>query len=98
KAMSTQADVVSSAYAKMSNTLESKTEILKESFKNLGIEIYSKLKEPLKNATDIGIKCLQDLNNQFSNGSLKEGVSQIAQSFGNLTSTIIKITTKALPT
>ncbi|WP_330400183.1 hypothetical protein, partial [Clostridioides difficile] len=38
------------------------------------------------------------MNNQISNGSLKEGVSQIAQSFGNLTSTIIKITTKALPT
>ncbi|HGM3198046.1 TPA: phage tail tape measure protein [Clostridioides difficile] len=98
KAMSTQADVVGSAYAKMSNTLESKIGILKESFKNLGIEIYSKLKEPLKNATDIGIKCLQDLNNQFSNGSLKEGVSQIAQSFGDLTSTIIKVATKALPT
>ncbi|MCX4202302.1 phage tail tape measure protein [Clostridioides difficile] len=98
KAMSTQADVVGSAYAKMSNTLESKIGILKESFKNLGIEIYSKLKEPLKNAAETGIKCLQDLNNQFSNGSLKEGVSQIAQSFGNLTSTIIKITTKALPT
>ncbi|MDL0353933.1 phage tail tape measure protein, partial [Clostridioides difficile] len=98
KAMSTQADVVGSAYAKMSNTLESKVGILKESFKNLGIEIYSKLKEPLKNATDIGIKCLQDLNNQFSNGSLKEGVSQIAQSFGDLTSTIIKVATKALPT
>ncbi|MCU5810220.1 phage tail tape measure protein [Clostridioides difficile] len=98
KAMSTQADVVGSAYAKMSNTLESKVGILKESFKNLGIEIYSKLKEPLKNAVEIGIKCLQDLNNQISNGSLKEGVSQIAQSFGNLTSTIIKITTKALPT
>ncbi|HGM3506601.1 TPA: phage tail tape measure protein [Clostridioides difficile] len=98
KAMSTQVDVVSSAYAKMSNTLESKVGILKESFKNLGIEIYSKLKEPLKNATDIGIKCLQDLNNQFSNGSLKEGVSQIAQSFGDLASTIIKIATKSLPT
>ncbi|EOY7326255.1 phage tail tape measure protein [Clostridioides difficile] len=98
KAMSTQADVVGSAYAKMSNTLESKIGILKESFKNLGIEIYSKLKEPLKNAAETGIKCLQDLNNQFSNGSLKEGVSQIAQSFGDLTSTIIKIATKALPT
>ncbi|EGT3845688.1 phage tail tape measure protein [Clostridioides difficile] len=98
KAMSTQADVVSSAYAKMSNTLESKVGILKESFKNLGIEIYSKLKEPLKNAAETGIKCLQDLNNQISNGSLKEGVSQIAQSFGDLTSTIIKIATKALPT
>lgn len=97
KAMSTQADVVSSAYAKMSNTLESKVGILKESFKNLGIEIYSKLKEPLKNAAETGIQCLQDLNNQFSNGSLKEGVSQIAQSFGDLTSTIIKVATKALP-
>ncbi|HBF9935424.1 TPA: phage tail tape measure protein [Clostridioides difficile] len=97
KAMSTQADVVSSAYAKMSNTLESKVGILKESFKNLGIEIYSKLKEPLKNAAETGIQCLQDLNNQFSNGSLKEGVSQIAQSFGDLTSTIIKIATKSLP-
>ncbi|HGT1701469.1 TPA: phage tail tape measure protein [Clostridioides difficile] len=98
KAMSTQADVVGSAYSKMSNTLESKVGILKESFKNLGIEIYSKLKEPLKNAAETGIKCLQDLNNQFSNGSLKEGVSQIAQSFGDLTSTIIKVATKALPT
>ncbi|MCC0633645.1 phage tail tape measure protein [Clostridioides sp. ZZV15-6388] len=98
KAMSTQADVVGSAYAKMSNTLESKVGILKESFKNLGIEIYSKLKEPLKNATETGIKCLSDLDKQFSSGSLKAGVSQIAQSFGDLTSTIIKVATKALPT
>lgn len=98
KAMSTQADVVGSAYAKMSNTLESKIGILKESFKNLGIEIYSKLKEPLKNATETGIKCLSDLDKQFSSGSLKAGVSQIAQSFGDLTSTIIKVATKALPT
>ncbi|MGO0884911.1 phage tail tape measure protein [Clostridioides difficile] len=97
KAMSTQADVVGSAYAKMSNTLESKVGILKESFKNLGIEIYSKLKEPLKNATETGIKCLSDLDKQFSSGSLKAGVSQIAQSFGDLTSTIIKVATKALP-
>ncbi|HBE8852055.1 Phage-related protein [Clostridioides difficile] len=98
KAMSTQADVVSSAYAKMSNTLESKVGILKESFKNLGIEIYSKLKEPLKNAAETGIQCLSDLDKQFSSGSLKEGISQIAQSFGDLTSTIIKVATKALPT
>ncbi|HBE9110334.1 TPA: phage tail tape measure protein [Clostridioides difficile] len=98
KAMSTQADVVSSAYAKMSNTLESKVGILKESFKNLGIEIYSKLKEPLKNAAETGIQCLSDLDKQFSSGSLKAGISQIAQSFGDLTSAIIKIATKALPT
>lgn len=98
KAMSTQADVVSSAYAKMSNTLESKVGILKESFKNLGIEIYSKLKEPLKNAAETGIQCLSDLDEQFSSGSLKAGISQIAQSFGDLTSAIIKIATKALPT
>ncbi|HFL2566921.1 TPA: phage tail tape measure protein [Clostridioides difficile] len=98
KAMSTQADVVSSAYAKMSNTLESKVGILKESFKNLGIEIYSKLKEPLKNAAETGIQCLSDLDKQFSSGSLKAGISQIAQSFGDLTSTIIKVATKALPT
>ncbi|EIJ0739846.1 TPA: phage tail tape measure protein [Clostridioides difficile] len=98
KAMSTQANVVSSAYAKMSNTLESKVGILKESFKNLGIEIYSKLKEPLKNAAETGIKCLSDLDKQFSSGSLKAGISQIAQSFGDLTSAIIKIATKALPT
>ncbi|MCZ1090852.1 phage tail tape measure protein [Clostridioides difficile] len=97
KAMSTQADVVGSAYAKMSNTLESKVGILKESFKNLGIEIYSKLKEPLKNAAETGIQCLSDLDKQFSSGSLKAGVSQIAQSFGDLTSTIIKVATKALP-
>ncbi|MCC0685621.1 phage tail tape measure protein [Clostridioides sp. ZZV14-6345] len=98
KAMSTQVDVVSSAYAKMSNTLESKVGILKESFKNLGIEIYSKLKEPLKNAAETGIQCLSDLDKQFSSGSLKAGISQIAQSFGDLTSAIIKIATKALPT
>ncbi|SJW04772.1 phage tail tape measure protein [Clostridioides difficile] len=98
KAMSTQADVVSSAYAKMSNTLESKVGILKESFKNLGIEIYSKLKEPLKNAAETGIQCLSDLDKQFSSGSLKADISQIAQSFGDLTSTIIKVATKALPT
>lgn len=60
-AMSTQADVVGSAYEKMMDTVAAKKDIFLESAKNLAIAAYRYIEQPLKDVTDAGIKSLQKL-------------------------------------
>lgn len=65
-AMSTKADVVGDAYAKVTDTLENKLGVLKESVKNLGITLYEHAKGPIKKAT----QGLTDLTNGASKAFL----------------------------
>lgn len=77
EAMSTEADVVGSAYSKVTDTLEHKVSVLKEGVTNLGIAVYEDLQEPLKGAADMASGWLADITSAFDEGGLSAAVGSI---------------------
>ena len=78
--MSTSADVVGEAYEKMSDTLEAKSEQIKNSVKNLGISIYNDLQNPIKDMVDMALGMVDELQTAFSEG----GIAGLASAAGNV--------------
>lgn len=79
-AMSTEADVVGSAYEKVTDTLEHKISILKESVTNLGIAVYQDMAEPLKEAAGMATDWVGEITDAFNDG----GLTAAAGAIGNV--------------
>ena len=71
EAMGTSADVVTEAYDKVSNTLANKTDKIKNSAKNLGIDIYNGVQEPLGGLADKGLEYMDQLSEALSEGGIE---------------------------
>lgn len=71
EAMGTSADVVTEAYDKVSDTLETKVGKIQNSARNLGIGIYNGMQEPLKGLADMGISYLEELAQAFQSGGIE---------------------------
>lgn len=78
-------------------TTESKMQILNNTIAKAGITAFEKFKEPFKAALDTGIDSVNELTSSLENGRLGQSVDNVAKSFSDLVSTIIKVGTKALP-
>lgn len=78
-------------------TTEAKMQILNNTIAKAGITAFEKFKEPFKEALDTGISSVNELTDSLENGRLGQSVDNVAKSFSDLVSTIIKIGTKALP-
>lgn len=78
-AMGTSADVVTEAYDKVSDTLQNKVAKIANSAKNLGIQVYNGIQEPLKGIADVGIGYLDELSAAFQTGGIEGLVSAGAQ-------------------
>ena len=76
-AMSTEADVVGEAYAKVTDTLETKVKILKESVSNLGIAAYKGISDPLKAAAGKATEWVGEITDAFTKGGLDGAVGAI---------------------
>lgn len=74
-AMSTSADVVTEAYDKVSDTLQNKVSKIANSAKNLGIQVYNGIQEPLKGMADVGLGYLEELSSAFQEGGIEGLVS-----------------------
>lgn len=79
EAMGTSADVVTEAYDKVSDTLQTKVEKIANSAKNLGIQVYNGIQEPLKGLADVGISYLDELSAAFQEGGIEGLVGAGAQ-------------------
>ncbi|MEG1892107.1 MAG: phage tail tape measure protein, partial [Clostridia bacterium] len=84
-AMSTQADIVDDAYAKMMDTLEGQASRLKESAKNLGISIYNGASGKLKDMAKLGNSYIDTLQKAFSANGLKG----LTSALGNVLSDVV---------
>lgn len=71
EAMGTSADVVTEAYDKVSDTLETKVGKIQNSAKNLGISVYNGMQEPLKGLADMGIGYLDELAQAFQSKGIE---------------------------
>lgn len=84
EAMSTEADVVGDAYDKVTDTLQSKTAMLVESVKNLGISVYEDMQEPLKDAAGTAIDMVGQIADAFETGGLTGAVEAVGGVFAQL--------------
>ena len=73
-AMSTEADVVGDAYNKVTDTLEHKIGVLKESVTNLGIAVYQGMADPLKEAAGMATDWIGEITDAFNEGGLEAAV------------------------
>lgn len=76
-AMSTEADVVGDAYTKVTDTLEHRVGVLKESVTNLGIAVYDGMAEPLKEAAGMATDWVGQITDAFSSGGLEGAVGAL---------------------
>ena len=83
-AMSTEADVVDSAFSKATDTLENRMDVLKESVKNLGIAVYDGMESPLKNAAETATGMLGQIAGAFSGGGLTAAVEAVGDVLAQL--------------
>lgn len=83
KEMSTSADLVGDAVAKMDDTLQVRSQKMMESLKNLGVVVFDSLESPLKEAVTVGTEYLAELNEAFSTG-LDSGVEALGGVFADI--------------
>lgn len=81
----------------MQNNLSGSIEQLGGGLETLGLTVYEKFKEPLKNAIDSAITAVDSLVDSFSNGGLSESIDRIAEGFGNLIATLSELIANSLP-
>lgn len=84
EAMGTSADVVGEAYDKVSDTLANKTDLIKNSVKNLGISIYNGIQEPLGGIADLGVQAMSQLTEAFK----KDGIKGLIQAGSDIAAKI----------
>lgn len=78
-------------------TTESKMQLLKNALTETGITAFEKFKTPFKDALDTGIDSVSQLNEELGSGKLGQSVDTLADGFADMTSTVIKLGTQALP-
>ena len=78
-------------------TTESKMQLLKNTLTETGITAFEKFKVPFKDALDTGLDSVSQLNDELGSGKLGQSVDTLADGFADMTSTVIKLGTQALP-
>lgn len=78
-------------------TTESKMQLLKNTLTETGIVAFEKFKVPFKDALDTGIDSVSQLNEELGSGKLGQSVDTLATGFADITSSVIKLGTQALP-
>ncbi|WP_304341614.1 phage tail tape measure protein [Metaclostridioides mangenotii] len=81
----------------MQNNLKGQLTILGSALEGLGIEIYEKMQEPLKDAVKFAIEAIGGISEEVKNGGLGDAVGTIASSIGTLITAITKAAKVALP-
>ena len=79
--MATSADVVGDAYAKVSDTLEFKTQQMQTSLQNLATVAQQAVAQDMKNAMDVGVNAVQRMQTALQEGGFK-GLAQEALKIG----------------
>lgn len=93
KAMADSAGLVDTAYEKMSNTLETQLDRLKQSVTNLGIAIYEKNNTVFAQMADFGAECISKISEGFE----ADGTEGMITALGNVLSDVLTKTTENLP-
>lgn len=78
-------------------TTASKIAMLKNNFIDLGITIFQKFEQPLKQALDIAIKNIQELQKSLSSSEISSSLDKIAQGFSNLIVIVSELAKNILP-
>lgn len=68
----------------MQDNLQGSLTILKSSIEGFGIKVYEKMQEPLREAADMGIDCVNRLSSAFDSGGLNGVVEEAGEIFGDL--------------
>lgn len=68
----------------MQNNLQGSLTILKSSLEGFGIKVYEKMQEPLREAADTGIDCVNRLSSAFDSGGLNGVVKEAGEIFDEL--------------
>ena len=84
--------------ATMTNNLNGKVEELGGSLETLGIKVYDKFEEPLKEAVTTGIEGVDSLIDAMDGGRLGESFDHLAESFEHVTEEGVELATDVLPT
>ena len=89
-AMSTEANVVDDAFQKMTDTFEAQTNILRVSAENLGIAVYEKLQEPLKDLAKKGTEYIGQLTDAFSSGGFEGLVGEMGNVLADVLTEVVE--------
>lgn len=87
--MSTDADVVGDAYAKVSDTLEFKTQQIKTSISNIATSLFSMASGPLADAADAAANALSTIQTAFNENDLAGVADAMMGMFEKAADTII---------
>lgn len=93
KAMADSAGLVDTAYEKMSNTLETQLDRLKQSVTNLGIAIYEENNTVFAQMANFGAECISKISEGFE----ANGTEGMVTALGNVLSDVLTKTTENLP-
>lgn len=93
KAMADSAGLVDTAYEKMSNTLETQLDRLKQSVTNLGIAIYEENNTVFAQMANFGAECISKISEGFE----ADGTEGMITALGNVLSDVLTKTTEFLP-
>lgn len=93
KAMADSAGLVDTAYEKMSNTLETQLDRLKQSVTNLGIAIYEENNTVFAQMANFGAECISKISEGFETN----GTEGMVTALGNVLSDVLTKTTENLP-
>jgi len=64
---------------------------------DIGVDIYDKFKEPLREATEFGIKALRELSDSIKGGDLSESIDKIAGGFVKLVNFAMELSAQVIP-
>lgn len=93
KAMADSAGMVDTAYEKMSNTLETQLDKLKQNVTNLGIAIYEENNTVFAQMAGFGAECMSKITEGFESN----GTEGMITALGNVLSDVLTKTTEKLP-
>ncbi len=93
KSMADSAGMVDSAYEKMSNTLETQLDKLKQNVTNLGIAIYEENNTVFAQMAGFGAECMSKISEGFESN----GTEGMITAIGNVLSDVLTKTTEKLP-
>ncbi|HBZ6634884.1 TPA: phage tail tape measure protein [Clostridium botulinum] len=82
----------------MNDNLQGKITLLKSALEGVGIALYDKFKEPLKDAIDTAADSMSSLVESISGGDLSGSIDKIADGFSKLIINVSDFAANALPT
>lgn len=81
----------------MNDNLKGKLTILGNALEGLGIEMYKKFQQPLKEAAETAIKSVDSISASLKNGKLSESMQTVARGIGTIVSKAAELAIGALP-